>query len=190
MKCIILCLFVYLAATCPIGTLNAQQEKTSYYNWANTPDVNRPVNNPNAKKMSLICVLGNRFVNAHGDTILFRGLAIADPDKLEQQGRWDRSLFVRVKEYGAMIVRIPVHPAAWRMRTPAKYLQLLDQAVDWCTELGLYIDLDWHSIGNLGMELFQNPEYVTTKQETYEFWRTISVHFQGNNTIAFYELFN
>ena len=192
MKSIMLCFFIFLAATGPVSFLNAQQEKekTNYYNWANTPDVNRPVNNPNAKKMSLIRVLGNRFVNAHGDTILFRGLAIADPDKLEQQGRWDRSLFVRVKEYGAMIVRIPVHPAAWRMRTPAKYLQLLDQAVEWCTELGLYVDLDWHSIGNLGMELFQNPEYVTTKQETYEFWRTISVHFQGNNTVAFYELFN
>ncbi len=192
MKNIILCLFVYMAAACPTGTLNAQQvkEKTNYYDWSNTPDVNRPVNNPNAKKLSLIRVLGNKFVNASGDTILFRGLAIADPDKLEQQGRWDKGLFVRVKEYGAMIVRIPVHPAAWRMRTPAKYLQLLDQAVDWCTELGMYVDLDWHSIGNLGMELFQNPEYETTHQETYEFWRTVSVHFQGNNTIAFYELFN
>ena len=94
MKSIMLCFLIFLAATGPVSFLNAQQEKTNYYNWANTPDINRPVNNPNAKKMSLIRVLGNRFVNAHGDTILFRGLAIADPDKLEQQGRWDRSLFV------------------------------------------------------------------------------------------------
>jgi hypothetical protein len=32
--------------------------------------------------------------------------------------------------------------------------------------------------------------YVTTKQETYEFWRTISKRYAGHNTIAFYELFN
>ena len=132
MKSLMLCLFIYLAATYPMSTLNAQQEKekTNYYDWANTPDVNKPAHNPNAKKLSLIRVVGNKFVNARGDTILFRGVAIADPDKLDQQGRWNRETFVRVKEYGAMIVRIPVHPAAWRMRTPTKYLQLLDQAVD------------------------------------------------------------
>ena len=75
-----------------------------------------------------------------------------------------------------MIVRIPVHPVAWRERTPEKYLELLDQAVEWCTDLG--------------MELFQNPMYNTTKQETYQFWRTIAQHFSGNNTVAFYEIFN
>ena len=112
MRSIMFCLFIYLAVSGPITSLNAQQIKPNYYDWANTPDVNRPVNNPNAKKMSLIRVLGNRFVNAHGDTILFRGLAIADPDKLEQQGRWNRDLFVRVKEFGAMIVRIPVPRSA------------------------------------------------------------------------------
>ena len=89
-----------------------------------------------------------------------------------------------------MLVRIPVHPVAWRERTPANYLVLLDSAVSWCTDLGLYIDIDWHSIGNLEMELFQDPMYNTSKQETYEFWRTISKHFTGNNTVAFYELFN
>jgi len=40
------------------------------------------------------------------------------------------------------------------------------------------------------MELFQDPMYNTSKTETYEFWRTIARHFHGNNTVAFYELFN
>jgi len=52
------------------------------------------------------------------------------------------------------------------------------------------LDIDWHSIGNLEMELFQDPMYNTTKRETFEFWRTIARHFNGNNTVAFYELFN
>lgn len=54
----------------------------------------------------------------------------------------------------------------------------------------MYVVIDWHSIGNLGMELFQDPSYNTSHTETYEFWRTIAEHFQGNNTAAFYELFN
>jgi aryl-phospho-beta-D-glucosidase BglC (GH1 family) len=184
--------FFLFVLFCLVLTAQAQQGQTvtKYFNWSHGQEMRRPVENPNAKKLSLIKVKGNRFVNALGDTILFRGTAIADPDKLEQGKHWDKKIFLRVKEFGATLVRIPVHPVPWRMRTPAKYLQLLDQAVDWCTELGMYVIIDWHSIGNLGMELFQDPMYYTTRQETYEFWRTIAMHFRGNNTVAFYELFN
>lgn len=149
-----------------------------------------PVKNPKAKLLPLIMVKGNKFVNSKGDTLLFRGLAISDPDKIERQGHWNKAHFEKIREMGSMIVRIPVHPVAWRERTPEKYLELLDQAADWCTDLGMYIVIDWHSIGNLGMELFQDPMYNTSKQETYRFWRTIANHFAGNNTVAFYELFN
>jgi hypothetical protein len=135
-------------------------------------------------------VKGNKFINSQGDTIIFRGLAISDPDKLEAQGHWNKQLFSKIKELDAKIVRIPVRPVAWRDRTPEKYIELLDKAVAWCTELGLYIIIDWHSIGNLHTELFQNPMYNTTRTETFEFWRAIAQHFSGHNTIAFYEIFN
>jgi endoglucanase len=192
MKSIYRLAFCFLAALFVTNNLASQQEKGSanLFDWLDTRDADRPVINPDAKKLPLIRVVRNKFVNSHGDTVLFRGVAIADPDKIDQQGRWNKNLFVNLKEFGAMVVRIPVHPAAWHARTPVKYLELLDQAVEWCTDLGMYVDIDWHSIGNLQMELFQNREYVTTKQETYEFWRTISIHFKGNNTAAFYELFN
>ncbi len=146
--------------------------------------------NPKVKILPRVSVKANKFVNPKGDTILFRGVSISDPDKIERQGHWNKEHFEKVKELGAMIVRIPVHPAAWRERTPEKYLELLDQAAEWCTDLGMYIIIDWHSIGNLGMELFQDPMYNTSKPETYQFWRTIARHFNGNNTIAFYEIFN
>jgi hypothetical protein len=54
----------------------------------------------------------------------------------------------------------------------------------------MHVIIDWHSIGNLPMELFQDPMYDTTHKETYQFWATIARHFHGNNTVAFYELFN
>jgi endoglucanase len=179
-------------AICLMLTSQAQekQKEAKFFDWHNGLDIRKPTENHNSKKLLLIKVNGNRFVNASGDTMVFRGTAIADPDKLEQEKLWDKNIFIHIKEFGATIVRIPVHPVPWRMRTPQKYLQLLDQAVDWCTELGMYVIIDWHSIGNLGMELFQNPVYNTTRKETYEFWRTIAMHFKGNNTVTFYELFN
>ena len=192
MKKIIFVFSALFISWCLINIVNAQQDKTGnkYFDWSYNLDINNPADNPNMKKLSLVKVKGSRFVNMQGDTILFRGVAIADPDKLDQQRHWNKTLFVKVQEFGTTIVRIPIHPAAWRARTPSKYLLLLDQAVSWCTDLGLYVIIDWHSIGNLGMELFQDPVYNTTQKETYEFWRIISAHFKGNNTIAFYEIFN
>jgi hypothetical protein len=177
-----LCAFQETSAQAPAG------EKAPHWWGQGMPP--RPVKNPRARELPLISVRGNRFVNAKGDTVLFRGLAIADPDKIDGQGRWGKELFQKAAEMGARLIRIPVHPVAWRERTPGKYLALLDQAVEWCTDLGIYVIIDWHSIGNLKAELFQNPMYNTSLQETFEFWRTIARHFGGNTTVAFYEIFN
>lgn len=146
--------------------------------------------NPKLKALPLIQVKGNRFVDPDGTPVLFRGIAIADPDKVERQGHLNQAHFEKVKELGGNIVRVPIHPTAWQERGPAKYMQLLDSIVEWCTDLKMYVMLDWHTIGNLEMEMFQDPMYVTTKQETYDFWRKIAQHFNGHNTVAFYELFN
>jgi aryl-phospho-beta-D-glucosidase BglC (GH1 family) len=164
-------------------------EKRMHVWWRDQAPGARPYQK-NARKMPLISVKGNHFEDPQGKTILFRGLAISDPDKLEMQGHWNREHFVKVKEMGAMVVRIPVHPVAWRERTPGEYFKLLDQAVDWCTDLDMYIDLDWHTIGNLTTGLFQDPMYETSQQETYNFWRAMARHYAGHNTIAFFELFN
>src|SRR5690606_15011646 len=124
------------------------------------------------------------------DTVLFRGVAISDPDKIETDGYWNKLHFEKLRDMGAMIVRIPVHPSAWRSRTPGKYLQLIDKAVEWCTELDMYVMIDWHSIGNLMTGLYQDSSYITSLEETNNFWRIIASRYSGNNTIVFYELFN
>ncbi len=149
-----------------------------------------PLKSAEAKRLPLVSVKGNRFVDPQGRTVLFRGVSIADPDKVEMQGHWNRELFARVQQYGARLVRIPVHPVAWRLRGPTAYLALLDQAVAWCTELGLYVIVDWHSIGNLETGLFQDPMYETSPSETAQFWREVARRYAGHNTVAFYELYN
>ena len=160
------------------------------HDWWRGTYLTRPLNSPDAEKLPLIAVSGNRFVDPSGKPMLFRGVNIADPDKIESQGHWSRDLFVKVKETGANVVRIPVHPAAWRGRGARDYLALLDQAVEWSTDLGLYVDIDWHSIGNLREGLFQDPMYETSLTETLNFWRTMAAHYNGNHTVAFFELFN
>lgn len=166
------------------------QPQASYHQWWNEPFPGAPLHSKDAKKLPFIKVDGNKFVNEKNEVILFRGVSIADPDKIEHQGQWNKSLFERLKNLGTMVVRIPVHPIAWRERTPENYLKLLDQAVEWCTEVGIYVDIDWHSIGNLQKDLYQDPMYVTSKAETFNFWKMIATHFSGNNTVAFLELFN
>lgn len=181
---------VVVACACASAFSQADSGDGSFHAWWHDRYPGEPLNSPDAKKLPRISVQANHFVDPQGKVVLFRGLSIADPDKIEHEGHWNQDLFEHVHETGARLVRIPVHPIAWRTRGPLAYLKLLDQAVRWSTSLNMYVDIDWHSIGNLNRELFQDPMYETTPGETFNFWRTIAHHFTGNNTVAFYELYN
>ncbi|MDB5262919.1 MAG: glycoside hydrolase [Adhaeribacter sp.] len=137
-----------------------------------------------------VSVQGNKFVTSDGKTIVFRGLDTSDLDKLDREKRWNKEYFQAMKSWGANVVRFPVHPNAWRKHGPENYLKLLDQGVQWAAELGMYVIIDWHSIGNLRSELYQSANYETTKKETFEFWRILAKHYKGNTTVAMFELFN
>lgn len=141
--------------------------------------------------LPLIRVEGNRFVGPDGETVMFRGFSFSDPDKLERDGQWNRALFEEARtRWNANVVRLPVHPAAWRARGEEAYLALLDDGLRWAEETSLYVIIDWHSIGNLRTELFQAPMYNTTKTETLRFWQSIAARYGNRPVVAFYELFN
>ena len=174
----------------PQTTPQAVPAKGQLHDWWRGRYFTQTWNAPDGTKLPLISVKGNRFVDPTGTPMLFRGVNIADPDKVDSEGHWNRELFEKVKASGANVVRIPVHPVAWRGRGPKEYLALLDQAVEWSTDLGMYVDIDWHSIGNLKEGVFESPIYETSLPETLNFWRTIAAHYKGNHTVAFFELFN
>jgi endoglucanase len=140
--------------------------------------------------MEWITVSGNHFENQSGDTLVFRGVNIRDPHDLANNGHWTRAHFQEAKEWGANVIRLPIHPAAWRERGEEAYLQLLDLAVVWANELDLYLILDWHSIGNLKEGKFQHDDYFTTVEETHAFWNTVSSRYADEPAVAMYELFN
>lgn len=136
-----------------------------------------------------VSVKGNQFV-AGDAPVVFRGMSCADPAKLDRDKHWDKRFFEEMKNWGANLVRFPVHPNAWRDLGQEKYLSLLDQGIKYAGELGMYVIIDWHSIGNLKTEKYQNNSYVTTKKETYEFWEIMAKRYKDNTTVAFFELFN
>lgn len=141
--------------------------------------------------LPLIRVEGNHFVGPGGETIVLRGFSFSDPDKLEREGHWNRALFEEARtRWNATIVRLPVHPRAWRERGDDAYLKLLDDGLRWAEENSLYVIIDWHSIGNLRTELFQDPMYNTSKTETLRFWKSIAARYGKRPVVAFYELFN
>ena len=135
-------------------------------------------------------VEGNRFVDESGETVVLRGVSFSDPDRLEKAGHWNTAYFEAAKSWNMNVARFPVHPRAWRERGEEAYLDLLDQGVRWAAELGMYVIIDWHSIGNLQTELFQHPMYNTTRTETFRFWKAISERYAHNPVVAFFELFN
>lgn len=172
---------------CLTGTSLGFQDQESWWNLPYPEQYQIPVG---LTAPPFISVSGNRFVNENGETVIFRGVNISDPDKLVKNGKWSKGHFEVIKAWGANIVRVPVHPIAWQERGKTEYLKLLDQAVDWATELQLYLIIDWHSIGNLKTGLFQHDIYITDMQETLSFWRSIAFRYRGVATVAFYELFN
>jgi endoglucanase len=142
------------------------------------------------RPQSPIRVQGNHFLNEAGATVIFQGVSIEDPDDLERNGHWNRGLFEAIASWNANLVRVPVHPPRFRRRGAEHYFELLDQAVLWANELNLYLILDWHSIGNLLKQRFQDPQYDTSEQETVQFWRSVASRYQHVPTVALYELFN
>ena len=141
------------------------------------------------QQLPRVSVKGNQFV-ANGVPIIFHGMSSSDPEKLLRDQHWNKEYFEVMKSWGANLVRFPVHPSAWRKLGKTRYLSLLDEGIKYASEVGMYVIIDWHSIGNLKTEKYQSDNYNTTVRETMEFWNVISKRYKDSTTVAFFELFN
>jgi hypothetical protein len=139
-----------------------------------------------------LTVRGNRIVTLDGEPVLLKGMNLCDPVQLVKDGRWSESYFRRAAAWGARLLRVPVHPGNYREFGPQRCLVLLDQAVRWSKTYGMYVIVDWHSIGNPVGRVFFDPSevYRTDAQETKAFWKSVAMRYRSEPTVAFYELFN
>jgi len=140
--------------------------------------------------LPLVAVSGNHFVKPDGTTFVFRGLALSDPAELARKGQWGRRYFEEARKWNANVVRVPVHPEAWRRLGEEAYLKMLDEAVQWSGELGMYVIIDWHTIGNMLTGVYHRPGYITSRDETFRFWYTIAERYKNDPVVALYELYN
>ena len=137
-----------------------------------------------------VTVKGNKFVGPDGNELVFRGLCFSDPVKLIRDGQWNERYFAEAAAWGANVVRFAVHPANLNAMGWEETFAAMDQGIAWAKQHGMYIIMDWHSIGNLKDELYTSPMYNTTKAETFKFWRTVARRYKDEPAVALYELFN
>ncbi len=114
----------------------------------------------------------------------------------------DDIAFIRAR--GANVVRLPLNYRHFEDdAAPFEYLEpgfdRLDRAVRWCGEQGLYVILDlhavpgwqnpdWHCDNPCGQGLFwQHPHF---QERFYALWREIARRYQGNPTVAGYNVMN
>lgn len=143
-----------------------------------------------AKDLSKIHVEGKSFVDEKGKTIIFKGLCFSDPVKLISENKWGDGYFSEASSWNANIVRFPIHPQNINIYGWDKTFEAIDQGIAWARQLGMYVIIDWHSIGNLKDEKYTNTMYNTTKEETFRFWRTVAQRYKDEPAVALYELFN
>ena len=143
-----------------------------------------------AEKQAWVKVEGNKFIDPQGNELVFRGLCLADPVKLVRDGQWTERIFAEAADWGANVVRFAVHPANINSMGWDSAFEAMDQGIEWAKKHGLYVIMDWHSIGNLKDAKYTNPMYNTTLEETLKFWSTAAERYKNEPAVALYEVFN
>jgi endoglucanase len=158
-----------------------------------------------ADALPAVAVAGNKLV-AGGAEIVLRGVSALDPLAMNRyMGHWEDDYFAKMAAWGPKVVRVPVHPGEWGNRFyngggscafPQVYQQckdrmaVIEQAVSWAGDHGMYSIIDWHVIGSLVTGYFQGNVYRTDQAETEDFWRQIATRFKDDSRVAAYELLN
>ena len=96
-----------------------------------------------------VSVKGNKFIDPQGNELIFRGLCFSDPVKLVSEGQWNERYFTEAADWGANVVRFAVHPTNLNRMGWEETFNAMDQGIEWAKKHGLYVIMDWHSIGNL-----------------------------------------
>ena len=103
---------------------------------------------------------------------------------------YNKQDFEDIKSIGVDIVRIPIHFESWSSGAPDYIIEdwvweILDKAVDWCTELNLYVIIDFHNDCLGKFSTSPDIEKVLKK-----IWPQIAGHFKNSGEYVLYELFN
>lgn len=147
-------------------------------------------------------VQGNKIVDGGGNQRVFRGMAPVDPviqyyasssdPRYEDPSYlpWGPESYQKMASLGTKIVRIGIHPISIKEHGLNDTFRILDQAIEWSAQNGMYVILDYHSIGFPPDDVYFAKKYDTSDAEILEFWTQAAQRYRDNYTVAFYELFN
>jgi endoglucanase len=98
---IIMTLFVSLQ------NVAAESVTKSEKNWWGDPYPTQFDSSQLSTKLDFVSVQGNKLIDESGKQVIFRGVNIADPDKLLREGKWSEKLFKEVKAWGLTLFVYP-----------------------------------------------------------------------------------
>ena len=135
---------------------------------------------------TLLQARGNRIVNSEGNPIRLYGLMPSDPARLDSQELFNEEFYVHVRNTGANVIRLAVHPHYW-VDDPDYLWRYIDPVVSWAGENGLYVIIDWHYIGNIETGVVHEMLDISIPPEelTSEFWRLLASYFSGVPNVIF-----
>ena len=147
-----------------------------------------------AAAASRLQVSGRRLIYG-GRTVLLRGVAVGDP-LLGRETRTTADYAHIAQAWNSNVVRLSVHPGAWKHRRSAS-LAKLDRDVRAALAARMFVIIDWHSIGwPNGWYMIPPPEWGADVDQYNSslilangFWGEIARRYGGDGRIAF-ELWN
>lgn len=141
-------------------------------------------------------VQGNLLFSGTAPVVL-RGVAVGDPI-LAREGR-PLSDYQRIaRDWHANVVRISLHPGVWKHQPHARVLDTLDREIHAALDDGMYVILDWHTIGwpdgyyeKIEKDWTDDPVdlYDSNFDLAKSFWAEVSARFGKDGRIIF-ELWN
>lgn len=98
--------------------------------------------------------------------------------------------FENVKKLGCDVVRLPIHfenfcKAEDGYRIPDKITRILDKAVGWAEELGIYIILDFHNSTTVDSKTTADVENIL-----FPVWTQLAERYKAHSEYVIYELMN
>lgn len=101
-----------------------------------------------------------------------------------------KSDFVDIKSLGVEIVRIPIHFEQWSLGKPDYIIpdwlwEKIDSAVEWCTELKMYMIIDFHNACDAASKTKPDVEKMLLK-----IWEQIATRYKDSSEYVLYEIMN
>lgn len=160
----------------------ASELKTSQLHVVKAKEQNS--NKISTNPMTMLKADENRITNSINKDIKLKGLM--PPDLSVLNNRFNKAFFEEIKNTGANIVRIPVHPDLF-VKDKDYIDKYIVPAVTWTNELGLYAIIDLHYIGNIVTgEGDQMPKIsMDSNVLAREFWIKISSLFKDTPNVIF-----